>query len=142
MSGTGLVHGTANGYDYYKCHCEKCKKAKREYMAEWNKKHPGRTAARQREWSSRNQDKRAATRKRWSLKNPELSSELTWRSQRAQQSKTLDKAHNRCQRWTDWEIEIAEQSELPAMEVALMIGRTYSAVVAMRSKLRRKEKKV
>lgn len=29
---TGLIHGTRNGYCYYKCRCEGCRKAQTDYM--------------------------------------------------------------------------------------------------------------
>lgn len=37
-SKTGLVHGTLNGYQYYKCRCDACKKAVSEYAKERYKK--------------------------------------------------------------------------------------------------------
>jgi len=39
----GLVHGTNNGYEYYKCRCESCRKAHNENVNEWRWKTGRRT---------------------------------------------------------------------------------------------------
>lgn len=41
----GLVHGTRNGYQHYKCRCELCKKANNEHSKKHKKNHSQETIA-------------------------------------------------------------------------------------------------
>lgn len=58
-----------------------------------------------------------------------------WTAQKA--SETLPTARNRRKEWTGPELELASRTDLTAVQVALMIGRTASAVETQRSNMRR-----
>lgn len=38
-----MKHGTTTGYCYYKCRCEECTKAQRDYMTKYRKTEHGKT---------------------------------------------------------------------------------------------------
>jgi len=56
---------------------------------------------------------------------------------RQDQTETAQQAHRLGYVWTGPELELAMRSDLTVKQIALMIGRTYSAVSRMREKLRR-----
>jgi hypothetical protein len=52
---------------------------------------------------------------------------------------TIDGATHRYQPWTGPQLELAMRYDLTAKEIALMTGRTHSAVQSMRARLRRED---
>lgn len=57
-------------------------------------------------------------------------------------NRTADRAKRQRQQWTGPELEIASRTDLSITEIALLLGRTYSAVVNVRVKLKRDPKSI
>lgn len=103
-------HGTESGYFNYGCRCAPCKAAGAKANAAASQRNP-RT----------NSPERMAKRNR-------SASEV--------QARTLEGADHRYQQWTGAEMELAMRDDISARQIAIMLGRTYHAVVNMRRKIR------
>jgi hypothetical protein len=72
---------------------------------------------------------------RYRKRNPEKVNRRTRQGYVKKQNSTLEKATRHYYRWTGPELELASREDLSAKDVALMIGRSYAAVLSMRRKL-------
>lgn len=119
-------HG-ASAYEHWGCRCETCmaaiaEKDRRPYWRRYRKSPKG-----------------SATQRRY-RKTPKSAA-----SQRAvyagKQARTLDNARRHYYVWTGPELEIASRDDLSITQIALMLGRTYNAVVYARRCIERDPRK-
>jgi len=121
VPGSEVTHGLG-GYTNWGCRCESCKKAYRS----WRREHRDTLAAeRGTRWWEKRDGSRPARVKRIAARR---------------QGATLEQATRHRFQWTGPELELASRPDLTAVEVAQLLGRSYSAVKTMRSRLKKDPK--
>jgi hypothetical protein len=133
-------HGVT-GYALYGCRCEVCRDAAATAQRQQLEARTARldeaphgTTTGYNSWGCRCGECRKAIRGR---KGPGVPGFLQARTKHnaGVQASTLEQARNRYKQWTGPELEIAGRADLSHQDVALMLGRTYSAVRNIRQKM-------
>lgn len=109
LSTTPITHGT-DGYSNWGCRCDVCRQAHAIQV-------------------------RPSTA-RWQDRNRLARNDRNARDFAAMQEETRERASRNGYQWTGPELELAARKDLSAREVAIMIGRTLSAVQHIRRKLK------
>lgn len=113
-------HGDS-GYKNWGCRCEACSSANRATCKEYQANNQAVLNARQRD------------RRR---EDPETTNGLNRQQYASVQAATLAKAARRGYVWTSEELEMADREDLTIREIALALGRSWTAVQKMRQKVR------
>jgi hypothetical protein len=131
-----FTHGVS-GYTRWGCRCETCSTAKSLALKTWKERSRERLAQGEIEVKhGLNGYIRGCRCEICRETKAEYSKPFVERWYSEAQSSTADRATRRFYPWTGPELELAARKDLTAREVALRLGRSYSAVVTMRGKLK------
>ncbi len=113
----------------------------RDKLKEQRRSKKEQTSQMNRKYRDRNAEKIRARAKRYLSEHYEELRPAMQANYRARQDQTSAVAHRKGLYWTGPEVELVDRDDMTLSEMAVMLGRTYAAVVEMRSKLRRGDPK-